>query len=88
MGDDLLGAEECTDVVTGLDHLGRLGLGQAELLDHDGGGHMVEVDQPAVVELSWQVGTADPELAGDNTALYPLRIARPTAANVSLSVPI
>jgi hypothetical protein len=25
---------------------------------------MVEVDQPAVVELSWQVGTADPELAG------------------------
>lgn len=25
---------------------------------------MVDVDQPTVVELAWQVGAADPELAG------------------------
>jgi len=57
VGNDLLGAEESTDAVTWLDHLGRLSLRQAEQLDDDGGRHMVEVDQPAVVELSSQVGT-------------------------------
>jgi hypothetical protein len=55
VGDDLLSAEESADTVTSFDHLDRLSFRQAEELDDYGGRHMTEVDQPAVVELSWQV---------------------------------
>ena len=60
VGDEFLGAGQPADAVTRLDHLGRISLRQPEQMNHDRERRMVEVEQPAVIELPWQVRAADP----------------------------